>query len=263
MSGRSERRAGNPSARLTTTRDVMLTLLAAAAGGLDAVSFLGLGQVLVAAMTGNTVLLGIALGHADLHATLRSAVSLASFVAGAMVGAAIVDRDERDSLWSPAVTWALALELAIIAVLALAWHLVEGRAGVTVDYRYPLIVAAGIAMGVQSAAAHRIGVPGVATTYVSGTLTSLAARLVGCLRARGDAARSDQARKAGAPWLAPSVWIAYGAGALFAAAAHYHWPSIALHGIRWPSVALLLPISVIAVVVLLAAIVYRRSPAPA
>jgi uncharacterized membrane protein YoaK (UPF0700 family) len=262
MSGRSGVRAGDPSARLTTTRDVILTLLAAAAGGLDAVSFLGLGQVLVAAMTGNTVLLGIALGHADLHAALRSAVSLASFVGGAMVGAAIVDRDRRDNIWSPAVTWSLALELAIIVALALAWHLLEGRAGVTVDYRYPLIVAAGIAMGVQSAAAHRIGVPGVATTYVSGTLTSLAARLsAGC--ARGDAARSDQARKAGAPWLAPCVWIAYGAGALFAAAAHYHWPSIALHGIRWPSVALLLPISVIAVVVLLAAIVYRRSPAPA
>jgi uncharacterized membrane protein YoaK (UPF0700 family) len=238
----------------------MLTLLAAAAGCLDAVSFLGLGQVLVAAMTGNTVLLGIALGHADADAALRSAVSIAGFVAGAMVGAAIVDRDAQDSVWSPAVTGALALELAIIVVLALAWHLLDGRAGVAIDYRYPLIVAAGIAMGLQSAAAHRIGVPGVATTYVSGTLTSLAARLVGWLRTRGDAPRGDQARKAGAPWLAPSVWLAYGAGALFAAAAHYHWPSVALRGIGWPSAALLLPIGVLAVVTLIAALVYRRSP---
>jgi uncharacterized membrane protein YoaK (UPF0700 family) len=263
MSERSEGRAGNPSARLTTTRDVMLTLLAAAAGSLDAVSFLGLGQVLVAAMTGNTVLLGIALGHADLHAALRSAVSLASFVAGAMVGAALVDHDALDDIWSPAVTWSLALELAIIVGLALAWHFLGGRAGVTIDYRYPLIVAAGIAMGIQSAAAHRIGVPGVATTYVSGTLTSLAARLVGWLRTRGDAARSDQAGTAGAPWLAPCVWIAYGAGAVLAASAHYYWPSIALHGIRWPSAALLLPIGAIAVVILLAALVYRRAPASA
>ena len=267
MSGPTRGRGGGPPALLTTTRDVMLTLLAAAAGCLDAVSFLGLGQVLVAAMTGNTVLLGIALGHADLHAALRSAVSIAGFVAGAMVGAAIVDRDARDSVWSPAVTGALALELAIIVVLAVGWHFLEGQAGVAIDYRYPLIVGAGIAMGIQSAAAHRIGVPGVATTYVSGTLTSLAARLVGWLRTRRDAARGDQARKAGAPWLAPSVWIAYGAGALFAGATHLLWPSGAFlfvaREIRWPSAALLLPIGIIAVVTLIAALVYRRSSATA
>jgi uncharacterized membrane protein YoaK (UPF0700 family) len=142
----------------------MLTLLAVAAGCVDAVSFLGLGQVLTAAMTGNTVLLGIALGQADAQGALRATISLAAFITGALIGAAIVDRDARDAIWSPAVTWALALELAVLVALTLAWHLLEDRTDLTIDYRYPLIVGAGIAMGIQSAAAHRVGVPGVATT---------------------------------------------------------------------------------------------------
>jgi uncharacterized membrane protein YoaK (UPF0700 family) len=264
MSGPSP---GHPPAQHTTARDLMLTLLAVAAGCLDAVSFLGLGQVLVAAMTGNTVLLGIALGEADAQGALRAAISIAGFVAGAVLGAAIVDRDAQDTVWSPAVTWALALELVILVALALAWHLLEDRGDWSIDYRYPLIVAAGITMGLQSAAAHRIGVPGVATTYVTGTLTSLASRVVRWLRMPQDAGNSDQARKAGAPWLAPSVWIAYGAGAVFAGATHLLWPSGALlflaREIRWPSAALLLPIGIIAVVALMAAIVYRRRPPPA
>lgn len=266
MSAPPRERSTGPSSQLTTARDVMLTLLAVAAGCLDAVGFLGLGQVLVAAMTGNTVLLGIALGQADAQQALRATVSLVGFVAGAFVGAAIVDRDAQETIWSPAVTWALALELAILVVLALAWHLLEGRGDWTVDYRYPLIVAAGFTMGLQSAAAHRIGVPGVATTYVTGTLTSLASRVVGWLRTPDTAAPNVRARKVGAPWLAPSVWIAYGAGAMFAGATHLLWPSGALvflaREIRWPSAALLLPIGIIAVVTLIAALVYRRRPAP-
>ena len=242
----------------------MLTLLAVAAGCLDAVSYLGLGQVLVAAMTGNTVLLGIALGQADAHAALRATISLTGFVAGAFVGAAIVDRDARETIWSPGVTWALALELVILVILTLAWQELEDRADWMIDYRYPLIVGAGFAMGLQSAAARRIGVPGVATTYITGTLTSLAARLVDWLRTPRPGA-GDQAPNAGAPWLPASVWIAYGAGALFAGVVHLSWSPVVLpplgREVPWSSAALLLPISIIAAVILIAAIVYRRSRA--
>jgi uncharacterized membrane protein YoaK (UPF0700 family) len=256
--GRSE----GPSSQPTTTRDLMLVLLAVAAGCVDATSFLGLGQVLTAAMTGNTVLLGVALGQADAQAALRSAVALGAFLAGAFAGAAIVGRGAPGIIWSPAVTLALALELVILVALAIAWHLLEGRPGWTFDHRYPLIVGAGLAMGIQSAAAQRIGVPGVATTYVTGTLTSLAARLVDWLRDSDTAAPGNQAAKIGAPWLPATVWIAYGAGAVFAGAAHHLWsplvlPSLA-RGVRWSTAALLLPIGIIALVILIAAIAYRR-----
>jgi uncharacterized membrane protein YoaK (UPF0700 family) len=38
------------------------------------------------------------------------------------------------------------------------------------------------AMGVQSAAVRRLGVPGIATTYITGTLTSLMVDLLGWVR---------------------------------------------------------------------------------
>jgi len=270
MSGPSVARSRGPAARPTTARDVMLVLLAAAAGCVDAASFLGLGQVMTAAMTGNTVLLGLALGQADAEGALRATVALTGFVAGALVGATIVDRGPSGVIWAPAVTAALALELVVLVALALAWHVLEGGPAWSIDYRHPLIAAAGVAMGIQSAAAQRVGVPGVTTTYVTGTLTTMAARLVGWLRS-SPAAPGDRVRDIGAPWLQASVWIAYGAGAVFAGAAHLWWPTVALPSgvaglageVRWPSAALLLPIAIVAAVILIAALVYRRRPASA
>ena len=162
-----------------TARDALLTLLALAAGCVDAVSFLGLGQVLTAAMTGNTVLLGLALGQADAQAALRSAVALLGFFAGSLLGAAIVARG-AGSIWSPAVAGALAIELLLLVALAIAWHLADGQH--STYERFVLIAAAGLAMGLQSAVAYRAGVAGIATTYATGTLTTLATRLIGALR---------------------------------------------------------------------------------
>ena len=120
-------------------------------------------------------------------------------------------------------------------------------------------------MGIQSAAAQRVGVPGVTTTYVTGTLTShgrAPGRLAAVISRR--ARRSGQCRRA--PWLQASVWIAYGAGAVFAGAAHLWWPTVALPpvlaggagGIRWGPAALLLPIAIVVAVILIAALAYRR-----
>jgi uncharacterized membrane protein YoaK (UPF0700 family) len=45
-----------------------------------------------------------------------------------------------------------------------------------------LIALSAFAMGIQSAAVRRLGVPGIATTYITGTLTSLMIDLLGWLR---------------------------------------------------------------------------------
>ena len=57
--------------------------LAFAAGYIDAISYLGLSRVFTANMTGNTVLLGIALAQLDGDAAARSGLALAGFLAGA------------------------------------------------------------------------------------------------------------------------------------------------------------------------------------
>ena len=76
--GASRRRVeGLGGTSRTTARNAMLVMLSLAAGCVDAVGFLGLGQIFVANMTGNTVLLGLALGQAKGQAALRAVVALA------------------------------------------------------------------------------------------------------------------------------------------------------------------------------------------
>jgi uncharacterized membrane protein YoaK (UPF0700 family) len=276
-----ERRAGGmivpvpacgeqPAARAARVHDARLARLALAAGCGDAVSDLGQGRVLTAAMTGNTLLRGVAAGQADAAAALRASTALAGFVMGAVVGAGIVERGARGVVWSPAVALALGLELALLLFLALAWPAAPAAGpGLTL-----LIVAAGLAMGIQSAVALRIGVPGVATTYVTGTLMSLSARLVRWARAPGaippHCRLCDPVAQMPAGWLA-LVWLAYGAGAVVAGSIALWWPRVAVSpavaGIfgstPWPAVALLLPIGVIAGVIGCVALRFQRRQARA
>jgi hypothetical protein len=101
------------SARWRTIRSGLLLLLAGVAGYLNAVSYLGLGRVFTANMTGNTVLLGLALVQADRPAALRAGLALAGFLLGSACGACPPARDvvwrwgaaERFALW-PADTCA-------------------------------------------------------------------------------------------------------------------------------------------------------------
>src|SRR5712675_1417922 len=58
-------------------------------GVIDAVSFLGLGHVFTANMTGNVVLLGFALGGAADVSVGRSLAALCAFAAGGVVGGSL------------------------------------------------------------------------------------------------------------------------------------------------------------------------------
>jgi uncharacterized membrane protein YoaK (UPF0700 family) len=64
-------------------RDILVLLLAFTAGCVDAISYLDLGNIFTANMTGNTVLLGLSLVQAQWLAAGRSAVALAAYLAGA------------------------------------------------------------------------------------------------------------------------------------------------------------------------------------
>ncbi|HWN90761.1 MAG TPA: YoaK family protein, partial [Verrucomicrobiae bacterium] len=155
----------------------MLCLLAWAAGIVDAVSYLGLGRVFTAMMTGNTVLLALAIGQGESMAILRSALALAGFSVGAATGAFIVSRGRSRDEWPPSVTAAFAFEAVLLAGFTAVWHVAGST--LTTGTTNLLIVLSGLAMGVQAAAVRHLGIPGVATTYLTGTLTSLMAELVG------------------------------------------------------------------------------------
>ncbi len=196
------------------SRDVMLLLLTLAAGSMDAISYLGLEHVFTAMMTGNTVLLGLALGQGHILPAFRSMLALLGFAAGAILGAMIVQRGERQSDWPPAVTRALTVEWILLGIFTVLWHVTgPDRAELWLSL---LILLAALAMGVQSAAVHRLGVPGIMTTYITGTLTNLMVDIAHLSRpvlgvVTRERARVQWERRVG---LMAAVFVVYGLGAV-------------------------------------------------
>jgi uncharacterized membrane protein YoaK (UPF0700 family) len=251
MEHRGESRGWGGTSRVTV-RNAILVMLSLAAGCVDAVGYLGLGQIFVANMTGNTVLLGLALGQAKGQAALRAVVALAGFVVGVGTGAAIVGRGPERSTWSPGVTAALGVELVVLVAFAVGWFLAgpEPDGGSV----YPLIVLPALAMGVQSAAVRRLGIPGVATTYITGTLTDLTEGAIARLRpaVAGEESNDDSSGRetpsARGLVLPADVWLAYGTGAVI----------VGILAVRWPSGVLTVPVGVVALVVATATVRFHR-----
>ena len=147
----------------------LLLVLTAEAGLVDAVSYLKLGHVFVANMTGNVVFLGFSIGGASGLSTLASLVAIASFLIGAMAGGrlAATYRDDLAQLLANGMVAQLALVAAAAIVAALAG--VHGGAS-----RYLLIVLLASAMGTQTAVARGVGVRDLPTTVLTQTLAGLA-----------------------------------------------------------------------------------------
>ncbi|NUT11779.1 MAG: DUF1275 domain-containing protein [Nonomuraea sp.] len=165
--------------------------LALTAGAVDALSYLALGQVFTANMTGNVVLLGLALGAGQATHVIRSGVALAAFCLGLAAGFTLLGRAPPPSPPRPptvpdrpatgtrrgAAAHPLVVLLAEVVLLALV------AAGWAADVPRPaLIAASGTAMGLQSAVTRWAGGPGLSTTYVTGTLTSLAGQAIAARR---------------------------------------------------------------------------------
>ncbi len=149
---------------------VLLMALTVVTGVVDAVSYLELGRVFVANMTGNVVFLGFAwAGDAQLSVA-ASLVALGVFLGGAVVGGRLAHQigshRGRLLLWATALT-----ALAVLAAFVLAS--VDPHPGTAP--RYTLIVLLAAAMGVQNASSRHLAVADATTTVLTLTLTGLAA----------------------------------------------------------------------------------------
>jgi len=135
------------------------------------VSYLALGRVFVANMTGNVVFLGFAwAGDASLSAA-ASLLALAAFLLGALAGGELAARSGAHRGRHLTAGSGAALVL-LVAALAVA---VAGREPYAGGSRYALVVLLAIAMGLQNATARALGVPDATTTVLTLTLTGLAA----------------------------------------------------------------------------------------
>ena len=148
-----------------------LLLLTFTTGLVDAVSYLGLGRVFTANMTGNVVLLGFGLANIQGLPVLAPIISLAAFVFGAAAGGALAKAyPDRQPVH---VAIALIIEASLTAGCAIVAGIVAVQPGRVTGY--VLIAALALAMGVRNATVRRIGVADLTTTVLTMTLTALAA----------------------------------------------------------------------------------------
>jgi uncharacterized membrane protein YoaK (UPF0700 family) len=148
----------------------MLVTLTVVTGIVDATSYLRLGHVFVANMTGNVVFLGFALAGASGLSAGASLLALAAFLLGALAGGWLGARhgEHRGHLLR-AANLAQAALLAIALTTALLSPAAPDR-----GVRDALIVTLALALGIQNAAAQRLAVPDLTTTVLTRTLTGLA-----------------------------------------------------------------------------------------
>src|SRR6202795_193717 len=92
-------------------RDLLLNALAASSGAVDAISFLALGKVFSAFMTGNIAFLGLRVAGAGAPGAAAILVSMAGFALGVYLSTRIVKPSESSGMWSQRVTVALGVSL--------------------------------------------------------------------------------------------------------------------------------------------------------
>jgi uncharacterized membrane protein YoaK (UPF0700 family) len=155
----------------------MMLALTVVTGLVDAFSYLALGHVFVANMTGNVVFLAFALVGARGFSLLASLAALAAFSVGALIGGRLSGRFGRNrGHLVVVVTTIEALLVGASAVVAGLAHTPGAGAA-----RYVLIVVLSLALGAQNATARKLAVPDLTTTVLTLTITGISAdsRLAG------------------------------------------------------------------------------------
>jgi uncharacterized membrane protein YoaK (UPF0700 family) len=148
-----------------------LLVLTFTTGLVDAVSYLGLGRVFTANMTGNVVLLGFGIAGGEGLPVVAPLVSLGAFLLGSGAGGLLARR--LGGRHSRHVARALAIEVSLIAIAAVLATVITIRPNhVSGD---SVIALLALGMGVRNATVRRIGVPDLTTTVLTMTLTGLAA----------------------------------------------------------------------------------------
>jgi uncharacterized membrane protein YoaK (UPF0700 family) len=175
MSSTTAAQPGPGSLRALLPR--VLLVMTLATGVIDAVSYLGLGRVFSANMTGNVVLLGFGIAGTGGLPVIAPLVSAFAFVlgaaAGGRLGVATTDQRRRQ------ITITLATEVVLIVLAGTLAAILNVRPDhVTGD---AIIALLAFAMGVRNTTVRALGVPDLTTTVLTMTLTGLSAdsRLAG------------------------------------------------------------------------------------
>jgi uncharacterized membrane protein YoaK (UPF0700 family) len=158
----------------------LLVALTVVTGLVDAFSYLVLGHVFVANMTGNVLLLGLSLVGAPGFSATSSLIALGAFVVGSVGGGQLSSRlgphrGQHLAVSSVVQVVLFAVGAVLIAVVGVPVHTGDHEA---------LVVLLALAMGLQNATARSLAVPDLTTTVLTQTIAGLAADVDGARRGR-------------------------------------------------------------------------------
>ncbi len=148
--------------------------MTAVTGLVDAVSFLSLGRVFTANMTGNIVLLAFATAHVPGLSIARSLAALLAFLVGAVFGGRVMARASADSQIRFAAK-AFLLEVAFLFAASLCGI---GYRGDLLEHSFQpfaLIALTALAMGTRNAFVRKLAIPDLTTTVLTLTITGIGA----------------------------------------------------------------------------------------
>ena len=148
--------------------------MTAVTGLVDAVSFLSLGRVFTANMTGNIVLLAFATARVSGLSIARSLTALLAFLVGAILGGRVMARANADSQ----IRFAVQAFFLEVAFLFAASFCSIGYRGDLLEHSFQpfaLIALTALAMGTRNAAVRKLAIPDLTTTVLTLTITGIGA----------------------------------------------------------------------------------------
>jgi uncharacterized membrane protein YoaK (UPF0700 family) len=151
----------------------LLLVLTMVTGIVDAVSYLKLGHIFVANMTGNVVFLGFAIADPEAFSIPASLIAIGAFSIGAFAGGRLSLSSGDHRGMHMAIT--ILVEIALVGAALAAYT--SARDADSTGIAYTLTVLLALAMGLQNATARHIAIPDLTTTVLTLTITGLAADL--------------------------------------------------------------------------------------
>jgi uncharacterized membrane protein YoaK (UPF0700 family) len=155
----------------------LLVGLAVCSGAVDAISYLALGKVFSAFMTGNVVFLALGITSAGGSNPLRVAIALAAFATGVGLAVRIVKPSSGSAVWPRRTSISLGCAVLVEGGFLAGWLASSGRPSIGIGHL--LVGVSALAMGIQSGTVMSLGVRGVFTTAATATLLGLAGDLAG------------------------------------------------------------------------------------
>ena len=229
-----------PQTSRAAVKSAVALVLTFAAGMVDIVGYIAVYKSFVAHMTGTTVHLGNKLATGAWGDALKAAVTIASFVAGSVVGRIIIETGARKK--RTVASYIFLMEAGLVFLFILSSRLLHQGApeGGQFGLVCALLFLLATAMGLQTAGLTRIGPLTIHTTFVTGMLNKFAQSISQWLfwvrhelrshLGLGSVLRASRKqpsfRNAG---LMSAIWLTYMMGSVAGTLMNAHWSTRSLY----------------------------------